>query len=318
MADEGMQEPAEHYQAFKTNPPVRTGDESVTFACQECGENITLPSERCGHVESCPACGAFVDVPDGMESPPPTGDIVGASQSAAVKAESPTVLASDSRTAAQLWIEVVAVLCLAYFPYLFYALHTLCVYGPEPAHVPTVYLELSRIVIAFQTSMPLLVILSLAKDRWSLFGIVRPAWITDAVVGSFIGVTTVVAYRFVLSLLPPSMPGSAAILHTLHGELPQGLAAYVLILVTCLAGAFGEELVMRGYLIARLERLLGSTWRAVLITSVLFASYHLYQGVSPAVGHVATGLVYAVSFCLFRRLWPLCIAHALTNFMTYL
>jgi membrane protease YdiL (CAAX protease family) len=98
----------------------------------------------------------------------------------------------------------------------------------------------------------------------------------------------------------------------------EGAPAYFLLLLACLAGGFAEELVMRGYLIARLERLLGSTWLPVLVTSVLFASYHLYQGVNPAIGHFASGLVYAVSFCFLRRLWPLCIAHALVNFLLYL
>jgi membrane protease YdiL (CAAX protease family) len=72
---------------------------------------------------------------------------------------------------------------------------------------------------------------------------------------------------------------------------------------------------MRGYLIARFERLLRSTWLAVLITTVMFGSYHLYQGVGPAIVIAASGLVYAAAFCWFRRLWPLCVAHALADFI---
>jgi membrane protease YdiL (CAAX protease family) len=75
---------------------------------------------------------------------------------------------------------------------------------------------------------------------------------------------------------------------------------------------------MRGYLIARLERLLRSTWLPVLISSVLFGSCHLYQGVQRAIAVFAVGLVYAVWFCFLRRLWPLCMAHAATNIIHYL
>ena len=83
-------------------------------------------------------------------------------------------------------------------------------------------------------------------------------------------------------------------------------------------GAFAEELVYRGYLIVRLERLFRSTSLAVLITTALFASYHLYQGLIPALGIAAGGLVYAISFCSMRRLWPLCITHTLHNLAVYL
>ena len=136
----------EHYQASKKNLARELCEESVTFACQECGKSVTFPTESCGHVESCPSCGAFVDVPNATESPPPTGSKAGRPQPVALEAEPPKAPASDSRTTSQLWIEVFAVLCLAYFPYLLYALHALAVLGPGPANPRTVYSELSRIV----------------------------------------------------------------------------------------------------------------------------------------------------------------------------
>jgi uncharacterized protein len=54
---------------------------------------------------------------------------------------------------------------------------------------------------------------------------------------------------------------------------------------------------------------------AVLVTTALFGSYHMYQGPVGAIGATAIGLVYAIAFCLLRRLWPLCIAHALHDFL---
>ena len=38
-------------------------EEAITFACQECGKGLTLPGDRGGHVETCPHCGSYVDVP---------------------------------------------------------------------------------------------------------------------------------------------------------------------------------------------------------------------------------------------------------------
>lgn len=36
----------------------------ITFACEECGAEITFPGERRGQVETCPKCYEYVDVPD--------------------------------------------------------------------------------------------------------------------------------------------------------------------------------------------------------------------------------------------------------------
>ncbi|MGO8744617.1 MAG: type II CAAX prenyl endopeptidase Rce1 family protein [Thermoguttaceae bacterium] len=290
------------------------GEQLVTFACEECGESITFPAERCGHVETCPSCGAYVDVPDDIESPLPTDGKVSGSQPIAQEAEPTKVPIPDSRTTSQLWIEVLAVLCLAYFPYLFSAI---AFFGQGSGDAPSIYRELSWIVNSIRTSVPLLMILMLTKDRWSLFGIVRPIWITDAAVGCIIFLGDKLAYRFVLTSLPRSLVESAANLHSAHRVQPDGLPAYFLLLVGCIAVGFAEELVMRGYLIPRLEHLLRSTWLAVLVTSALFASCHVYQGVAPAIGIFASALVYAVSFCLLRRLWPLCVAHALVDFTAY-
>ena len=53
-------------------PPSDAGadDKGVTFNCPTCKAEIWFPSDRRGHVEECPECGAYVDVPDGTT----TGD----------------------------------------------------------------------------------------------------------------------------------------------------------------------------------------------------------------------------------------------------
>lgn len=80
----------------------------------------------------------------------------------------------------------------------------------------------------------------------------------------------------------------------LPANLTDGVPGYFVVLIGCAAGAFCEELVMRGYLIPRLERLLRSTRIAVLVTTAVFASYHIYQGMVPAF-RVAVGGSFARS-----------------------
>jgi membrane protease YdiL (CAAX protease family) len=288
--------------------------EDVTFACQECGASVTFAGDRCGHVETCPECGSYVDVPERGDA-----SLSAASHLAACgdnKREHPGASDATSRTDFQLWIEVLAVLCLAYIPYLFSAFSA--INRSEPADQSFTVRMLSWIVGAFRVSMPLLVIIALAKDRWSLFGIVRPKWITDVVAGCLFCGCAFMASHLVKSLLPLSIPGNLVSARAAYLLAPDGMLAHFLLLVECIASGFSQELVYRAYLIARLERLLRSTPLAVVIATGMFGSVHVYQGFVHAMGAAAVGLVYAVSFCLLRRLWPLCVAHALHNFILYL
>lgn len=280
-------------------------EESIIFACQECGKSITFPAERRGHVETCPECFSYVDVPDESET--------------RLLAESGTreeakALDANSRTTAQLWVEVSAILCLAYLPWLFAALTAT---GMPTEHSFVVQM-LQKIVNAVGVSMPLLVIIALSKDRWSLFGIVRLKWIADVLVGCVICSCGVVFCRFAIGLLPLSTLEKSASLYVAHRATPEGVPAYFLLLTAFTASGSAQELIFRGYLIPRFERLLRSTWIAVLVTTVLFASFHVYQGTAGVIWAAAFGLVYAIAFCLLRRLWPLCLAHAISNFILYL
>ena len=292
--------------------------DDVTFVCEDCGSRITLPGERRGRVEICPSCGSYVDVPDRTEGPPPAESTSTAPASPCGSAESKPPQGADGgpRTDAQLWIEVLAVLCLAYLPAMFGTVAG--VLEPYPSAHSFVYRQTWSIVDALQVSVPLLMILALTKDPWPLFGIVRFRWMVDILGGCAIWGSEIVIYLCIMSLLPSPMFDEWAWPHAARHLRPEGLSGCLLLLVACIAGSFSQELVMRGYLIPRLERLLRSTAAAILVTSVLYASYHLYQGMTPAVGHVVTGLVYAITFCIFRRLWPLCVAHALHNFLASL
>jgi membrane protease YdiL (CAAX protease family) len=78
--------------------------------------------------------------------------------------------------------------------------------------------------------------------------------------------------------------------------------------------SFGEEVIYRGFLISRLEDLLGGgkkalVW-AVLISSLIFGLAHFGWGVTGMVQTTFMGLALAVSFIVFKRnLWILVAAH---------
>lgn len=41
----------------------RLKSRDFSFSCEECGQQITVTADRCGFVETCPACKQYVDVP---------------------------------------------------------------------------------------------------------------------------------------------------------------------------------------------------------------------------------------------------------------
>jgi membrane protease YdiL (CAAX protease family) len=290
------------------SPSQSPDEEPVAFPCEECGAKLMFAAERCGFVEICPNCGSYVDVPEHPSVEPTAA----ASQLESGKSKRPEGAGSGSRTSAQLWIEVLAVLCLAYVPDLYAAIGIAA--GWFPVEFSPVQDMLFLIIRSLRVAVPLLVIVALSKDPWPLFGIVRPKWIVDGAGGCVLAFGCVVAHGFAMSLLPPTMLTSPVMVPMVHRAESEGILALFLAFLALCANSFAEEFVMRGYLIARLERLLRSTWQAVLVTTVLFASYHLYQGFVGTVSAAAFGLVCAVSFCFFRRLWPLCVAHTIWNF----
>jgi membrane protease YdiL (CAAX protease family) len=305
----------EQYQASRMNPQEDLSEEPITFACQECGKSITFPGERGGHVEICPDCGSYVDVPHKTETPSLAASNAAAPPSAGSKAKQQIILDPNARTTAQLWIEVSAVLCLAYLPWLLGGLDS--TEADKPVDLSLVNEVLYRIIAAARISMPLLVIIALAKDRWSSFGIVRPKWAADIVIGCFIWICARLFGDFVASVLPLSLLRTSYHPHLAARAAAEGILGYVLPLIAIAVSASVEELVFRGYLIPRFERLLRSTWLAVLISTAMFGACHLYQGTALAIVVAADGFVYAIAFCLLRRLWPLCVAHALGNIVVY-
>ncbi|MEJ1921656.1 CPBP family intramembrane glutamic endopeptidase [Microbacterium sp. KHB019] len=74
-----------------------------------------------------------------------------------------------------------------------------------------------------------------------------------------------------------------------------------------------EEFVVLGYLFSRLRTLGWGLWPIIIATSVLRASYHLYQGPGAFVGNLAMGLLFGWLFARTGRLLPFLVAHFLID-----
>ncbi|MGI8417412.1 MAG: CPBP family intramembrane glutamic endopeptidase [Nakamurella sp.] len=81
---------------------------------------------------------------------------------------------------------------------------------------------------------------------------------------------------------------------------------------------FAEEFLVVGYLVTRLTDLRLPVWGVVAVSAVLRGSYHLYQGFGGFVGNMVMGVVFALVFLRWRRIWPLLIAHSLIDAVTFI
>jgi uncharacterized protein len=85
------------------------------------------------------------------------------------------------------------------------------------------------------------------------------------------------------------------------------------LLLSALEAALVEEVIVLGYLVTRLRQLSWSPIAAVAGSSLLRASYHLYQGWGGFLGNLAMGLLFSVLFLRWRRTWPFVVAHFLLD-----
>ncbi len=102
---------------------------------------------------------------------------------------------------------------------------------------------------------------------------------------------------------------------------PAGLDAYwwtipVLLLSAARAG-ITEEVIMIGYLFARLRDLGWGRWPIILLSAGIRGTYHLYQGFGSFVANALLGLLFGWLYSRTGRVLPLVIAHTLIDAIVF-
>jgi membrane protease YdiL (CAAX protease family) len=82
-----------------------------------------------------------------------------------------------------------------------------------------------------------------------------------------------------------------------------------ILVLSALRAGLQEEVIVIGYLFARLRDLGWKTWPIILAAAALRGSYHLYQGFGAFVGNFAMGVLFGWLYSRYGRLLPLIIAH---------
>jgi len=92
----------------------------------------------------------------------------------------------------------------------------------------------------------------------------------------------------------------------------------VVVLSTWISAAFGEELLVRGFLLNRFANMLGDTrlswFFAVILSSFVFGLGHFYQGMTGVIITSSVGIVYAIMYLLAgKNLWVTILAHGILD-----
>ncbi|WP_162669482.1 CPBP family intramembrane glutamic endopeptidase [Gemmata massiliana] len=152
-----------------------------------------------------------------------------------------------------------------------------------------------------------LYLMSRSGESWEHFG-VAPVRAIDAPFAFVILTASIFIWRLIPDFGFPEKP----LAHD-YFPRPRNTADHAMMVLKYGFGACAEEIVTRAYLITRLTTLLKSRGEAVFVAAILFASYHVYQGLQGFIDVFVFGVMYGVIFLGIGRVWPLVLAHALYN-----
>jgi membrane protease YdiL (CAAX protease family) len=181
-------------------------------------------------------------------------------------------------------------------------------------------LVISATAVLFTPAAAVLILLWawVSKTPWRSLGLYRPrSWFVAIGVGVALGIVEKLLMKAVIM---PLLGAPAVNPH--FGYLADKPRAALFFALYAIVGAgFAEELLFRGYLIERIEKLLATVaWKqsiAILISTVIFASLHYQQGAAGVENAAILGLLAALIYVGFgRNLWPLVVMHAIYDLLS--
>ncbi|MEU9183603.1 type II CAAX endopeptidase family protein [Streptomyces sp. NPDC048484] len=95
--------------------------------------------------------------------------------------------------------------------------------------------------------------------------------------------------------------------------LPEVWWKYPVLILSAIQNSVLEEVIVVGYLLRRLGQLGWTPVTALVASSVLRGSYHLYQGIGGFIGNMVMGVVFVYLYRRWGRIGPLVVAHSLLD-----
>lgn len=233
--------------------------------------------------------------------------------------QSHRVLSSNDRLV--LTIELLVVIAIAVGPYLAGAIHAVVQRGSHQfaSRELTSSMGFGGIVAALQILIPTAYLAWRSGDSWGVFGVVAIRPRVDAALS-----VAVAAAHFVLMVLAGWSIAIAAMFVPLLDDLIDGTGqahasagassspmSIVTFALWMLINGASEEFVMKGYLLPKLKQWGGSTAFALVVSALLFGSYHLYQGPVAAIIVAMVSVPLGWLYLKIGRIWPFMFGHAL-------
>ncbi|MGV9314800.1 CPBP family intramembrane glutamic endopeptidase [Streptomyces sp. NPDC003691] len=100
-------------------------------------------------------------------------------------------------------------------------------------------------------------------------------------------------------------------------SLPEVWWKFPVLILSAIQNSVVEEVIVVGYLLRRLGQLGWTPTAALLASSLLRGSYHLYQGIGGFIGNVVMGVVFVLLYRRWGRIGPLVVAHALLDIVAF-
>jgi uncharacterized protein len=89
------------------------------------------------------------------------------------------------------------------------------------------------------------------------------------------------------------------------------------LILSAVQNAVLEEVIVVGYLIARLRQLRWTIPAVIAASALLRGFYHLYQGFGGFVGNAIMGVVFAIVYLKWGRVGPLIVGHTLLDVVAF-
>ncbi|WP_029144527.1 CPBP family intramembrane glutamic endopeptidase [Microbacterium luticocti] len=90
-----------------------------------------------------------------------------------------------------------------------------------------------------------------------------------------------------------------------------------LLVLSAVRAGLQEEVIMIGYLFARLRQAGWNGWTIILASAMLRGAYHAYQGIGPIVGNFVMGVVFGWCYRRWGRVMPLVVAHTILDVVSF-
>lgn len=171
-------------------------------------------------------------------------------------------------------------------------------------------------VIAVLLLVVLLLLLRfLCGERFSDLNLKRAPWWGDVLGGLALTVITLGTMLFLGPVIGRLLPGNPQSMDNILIGLTRDPLKLALFLGPGLAlGAAGFEELTRVFFLTRWWKISSGTlwrWLGVLVSAAMFGLAHLYQGSAGVASTAIFGLILAIVYLRFGRIWPLIISHYL-------